>query len=776
MRARASRKPPTARLNPAVGPHPPVARDTAKLRDSWGSLTRLASTSAALYSLRMRFLSLLALLPFLGGAQIGPTNLDFEVGVAGAVPQGWFVPTSDYSVELRREGCFHGSGCAVIQTKNGTPSQPFGNLMQVFPAQPYRGKNVRLRAAIRVDQQDGGGHCQMWLRVDRADGQMGFFDNMGDRPVTAINWQFYEISGEVESDARSINIGFILVGKARVWADDVTFEVVPETPPKADDDALKSELQRVYGRMDAAEEGGRLDEFASLVMPDAVFVSGANRASLSSVLAEMNELYAAGTRFHSKTTVKSISLTGDRAVVTTEQQIGQDTTNGRQDFISRGQDTWVRTSDGWRLAQNNVTSVRAVVPPFDPATLRPIIAELTKAAVPLKTVEAGNPTDDLAAFGNAVGDARFVALGEASHGTREFFQMKHRLLEYLVKEKGFTVFAIEGNWPEALAIDRYIKKGDGDAAAGLAAMYFWTWQTEEVRDLVEWMRRYNQAPGQHPILTFTSFDMQTSKVAGERAVDYLKRNAPGEAAAAAAVYERANAIANSMSDPKAKEIAEAANDVVKVFDTNRGEMEKSSSQEEWRNARQAAAVAYQAVFLRSAGAGGGYRDEMMAANIEWLAREVYPKEKIVIWAHNAHVAFGAVGHKSMGTWLRAELGRQYYVLGFAWRRGEVRAVGYSNGKPSGLGIYPAAPAPANSGSAVLGMAAKPLYFLNLAGLPAESPLRRWLEQDHLFYDFGAVWQVADPEANLSPESLAKRYDGLIFIDETHAARALPIRR
>jgi erythromycin esterase-like protein len=51
-----------------------------------------------------------------------------------------------------------------------------------------------------------------------------------------------------------------------------------------------------------------------------------------------------------------------------------------------------------------------------------------------------------------------------------------------------------------------------------------------------------------------------------------------------------------------------------------------------------------------------------------------------------------------------------------------------------------------------------------------------LEQDHLFYDFGAVWQVADPEANLSPESLAKRYDGLIFIDETHAARALPIRR
>ena len=66
----------------------------------------------------------------------------------------------------------------------------------------------------------------------------------------------------------------------------------------------------------------------------------------------------------------------------------------------------------------------------------------TARAAPLATTEPGGNRDDLAAFGKAVGDARIVSLGEATHGTREFFQLKHRLLEYLVAEKGFTVLAM----------------------------------------------------------------------------------------------------------------------------------------------------------------------------------------------------------------------------------------------------------------------------------------------------------------------------------------------
>lgn len=84
--------------------------------------------------------------------------------------------------------------------------------------------------------------------------------------------------------------------------------------------------------------------------------------------------------------------------------------------------------------------------------------------------------------------ARIVALGEATHGTREFFKLKHRLVEFLVAEHGFTTFAIEANWPECEAAIEYVMNGVGDPAVALAGLHFWTWDTEEVLALIEWMR------------------------------------------------------------------------------------------------------------------------------------------------------------------------------------------------------------------------------------------------------------------------------------------------
>ena len=68
-------------------------------------------------------------------------------------------------------------------------------------------------------------------------------------------------------------------------------------------------------------------------------------------------------------------------------------------------------------------------------------------------------------------------MGEATHGTHEFFQLKHRMLEFLVERMGFTVFGIEANWPESLAVNDYVLNGNGDPAKALAGFYFWTWNT-----------------------------------------------------------------------------------------------------------------------------------------------------------------------------------------------------------------------------------------------------------------------------------------------------------
>lgn len=156
-------------------------------------------------------------------------------------------------------------------------------------------------------------------------------------------------------------------------------------------------------------------------------------------------------------------------------------------------------------------------------------AWLKQNALPVSTVLAGQGLDDLAKLDGIVGDARVVALGEPTHGTREAFQMKHRLLEYLVEKKGFSIFAIEGNMPEAYALNQYIIDGKGDPKALIAGMYFWTWQTQEVLAMVEWMREWNvknpPSTGK-PRLQFTGFDMQVPDLAWKNVGTFVAAHAP----------------------------------------------------------------------------------------------------------------------------------------------------------------------------------------------------------------------------------------------------------
>ncbi len=163
-------------------------------------------------------------------------------------------------------------------------------------------------------------------------------------------------------------------------------------------------------------------------------------------------------------------------------------------------------------------------PPDD--AVRPLDAAIAWAkahAHPLVTVEADAPFDDLAPLAAMIGDARLVGLGESTHGTREIFRMKHRLFAYLVETMGFTTFGIEASFPECVAINRYVEFGEGDPAAALHGQQFWTWDTEEVLDLIEWMRAYNADPERDRTLRFYGFDMQNGASAATAALDWLGR-------------------------------------------------------------------------------------------------------------------------------------------------------------------------------------------------------------------------------------------------------------
>jgi len=143
-------------------------------------------------------------------------------------------------------------------------------------------------------------------------------------------------------------------------------------------------------------------------------------------------------------------------------------------------------------------------------------------AIELRTVEAGNGFDDLHPLAAMIGEARIVGLGESTHGTREIFQMKHRLFEFLVEEMGFTIFGIEASYPDCLAINEYVLGGDVDPVAALNGQGFWTWDTEEVLDLIRWMRAYNDDAESEDKLVFYGYDIQNFSSAATRAIESLR--------------------------------------------------------------------------------------------------------------------------------------------------------------------------------------------------------------------------------------------------------------
>jgi len=313
-------------------------------------------------------------------------------------------------------------------------------------------------------------------------------------------------------------------------------------------------IESQYARLSVAVRNKDLDAIRALHASEyrELEITGEER-DLAEVMAEWRGDLAAMIEPSFQTEIHNFDLDGDQANVTVSSVQGFiSSPSASQRFSNRiettRRDSWTNTGVGWCLSRSERQAIKSWTdgkldrettfePPLRAEQRAAVVRDLCAHVLPFRSVLAGNGFDDLTGLDRLIGDARIVALGEASHGTAEFFQMKHRLLEYLVERKGFTVFAIEGNWPEALVADRFIKTGEGDAGAALAAMYFWTWQTEELSALLHWMRHYNATRGERPILSFAGFDMQVPNVAMKRVIDFLDRTSSADRDAVRALYD-----------------------------------------------------------------------------------------------------------------------------------------------------------------------------------------------------------------------------------------------
>ena len=154
----------------------------------------------------------------------------------------------------------------------------------------------------------------------------------------------------------------------------------------------------------------------------------------------------------------------------------------------------------------------------------PIVVWLLQNAIPLTSLNSGSGLHDLRPLKPVLRDVRIVALGEATHGTREFFRFKHLMLKSLAKELGFTVFGIEASYAECLNINDYVLHGKGDRSEALTSQGFWTWDTEEVLAMIHWMREYNMSVAEPRRIKFYGFDFQQHSQAAEVVLEFLKKD------------------------------------------------------------------------------------------------------------------------------------------------------------------------------------------------------------------------------------------------------------
>jgi erythromycin esterase len=402
--------------------------------------------------------------------------------------------------------------------------------------------------------------------------------------------------------------------------------------------------------------------------------------------------------------------------------------------------------------------------------------KIREISTPLKTIVDLDPIMDL------IGDSRLVLLGEASHGTSEYYLWRARLTQRLIQEKGFTLIAVEGDWPDCYQVNRYIKGYPEAATNGIEALQVfrrwptWMWANWEIAALVEWLRRHN---GQANRKTgFYGLDVYSLWESMESIVAYLEKTDPEAARVARQAYlcfepfgesEQAYAWNTRM-------VAEDCEDEVidLLLEMQRRAVRYDSDPEAAFNAEQNAHVMvnaerYYRAMVRSDMNSWNVRDIHMADTLGRLLDFHGPDAKAVVWAHNTHIGdaratdmvrAGMVNLGQLARERHSDLG--VVLVGFGTHRGSVIA-GREWGAP--LERMEVPEARLTSWEALLHDTLETDHLLLLHQV--EKDVNFLKSRGHR-----AIGVVYDPDyesrSNYVPTVLPLRYDSLIYLDETRA--------
>jgi erythromycin esterase-like protein/predicted phosphoribosyltransferase len=390
--------------------------------------------------------------------------------------------------------------------------------------------------------------------------------------------------------------------------------------------------------------------------------------------------------------------------------------------------------------------------------------------------------------------ARFVLIGEASHGTAEFYRHRAEITKRLIGEKGFAAVAVEADWPDAFRVNRYVRgtHRDGDAASALGDFKrfpTWMWRNTEVRDFVEWLRDYNEA---HPAVGFYGLDLYSLNSSVEAVIRYLEGVDPEAASRARRRYGCFDTFENDpqvygyMTGRAGREGCEAeiiaqlremqANTY--TYLERDGAMAGEAFFSAEQNARLVAnAETYYRAMFTGRPNSWNVRDTHMADTLDelaaFLSRDSGRPARIVVWAHNSHIgdaratAASKRGELNIGQLTRQRHPDETLLIGFSTHHGTVTAADDWDAPERHKRVRPALP---DSFEHLFHHVPPRDFLLNLRDRPQ---VRYLLHRDRLSRFIGVIYRPdTERMSHYYAVHMPDHFDAVIHIDETHALTPL----
>jgi erythromycin esterase len=404
--------------------------------------------------------------------------------------------------------------------------------------------------------------------------------------------------------------------------------------------------------------------------------------------------------------------------------------------------------------------------------------QLSRLAVRIDPLSADSDFQSMIPIQKILRGRKVVGLGEATHGTHEFFTLKARLIQTMVSNCGFRLFGIEANLTECRKLNEYISTGVGDVGEAIKGMHFWTWNTKEVLDLIEWMRSYNKDRPRSEQIKFYGFDMQFDKEAWLAirhsliSLDsaYFENNF--KIIAATRLYRGGNPPyiklrplqADSMRQA-IKRLADYTGEYENVLIAKMGLEEVAFLK---RNIRLLQQCLDEAVaFATSPAQAAAVRDGYMCENIRWILEHEGSRSGIIIWAHNGHIAKDSKRTRSLGYCLKETFAEKYYAIGFDFNRGGFRALDRNEHT---LKSFTVDSSRSGSTGYTFAQTGLPCFFIDIEqSTRVHDSLFNFFNKKMMSRSIGALFDPQNESGYYTMAPLADLYDGLIFVDVTTAS-------